>query len=145
MRYFRYSSDVSIHFVPLENFPFIWLRHYYRDLIYPALMAIEQSGFFNVAHLLWHGPTLYNGHLRGPVTLTPVAERLAVELSLPVLKTKVCPNRGSNTNLPHAGWKLCHYATGAICYSYFCKNERRKACCNMVLRFNVFQHGSVPN
>ena len=27
------------------------------------------------------------GHLRGPMTLTPVAERLAVELSLPVLTT----------------------------------------------------------
>ena len=30
-------------------------------------------------HLLQQGPTVYNGHLRGPVTLTPVAERLAVE------------------------------------------------------------------
>ena len=29
-----------------------------------------------------------NGRLRGPVTLTPVAERLAVELSLPVLMTR---------------------------------------------------------
>ena len=35
-------------------------------------------------HPLRHGPTVYNGHLRGPVTLSPVAERLAVELSLPV-------------------------------------------------------------
>ena len=35
-------------------------------------------------HLLGHGPTLYNGHLRGPVKLTPVAERLTVELSLSV-------------------------------------------------------------
>ena len=33
---------------------------------------------------LRHGPTVYNGHRRGPVTLSPVAERLAVELSLPV-------------------------------------------------------------
>ena len=33
-------------------------------------------------HLLRH---VYNGHLRGPVPLTPVAERLAVELSLPGL------------------------------------------------------------
>ena len=32
-------------------------------------------------HLLRHGPIVYNGHLRGPMTLTPVAERLAVELS----------------------------------------------------------------
>ena len=50
-------------------------------------MAIEQWGFFNMPHLLWHWPTLYNGHLRGPVTLTPFAERLAVELSLPVFTT----------------------------------------------------------
>ena len=28
--------------------------------------------------------SIYNGYHRGPVTLTPVAERLAVELSLPV-------------------------------------------------------------
>ena len=33
------------------------------------------------------GHPLNNGHLRGPVTLTPVAERLAVKLSLPVLTT----------------------------------------------------------
>ena len=44
--------------------------------------AIEQWGFFSVPNLQWHGASVYNGHLRGPVTLTPVAERLAVELSL---------------------------------------------------------------
>ena len=32
-------------------------------------------------------PNLSYGHLRGPVTLTPVAERLAMELSLHVLAT----------------------------------------------------------
>ena len=26
--------------------------------------------FFSVPHLLWHGASAYNGHLRGPVTLT---------------------------------------------------------------------------
>ena len=30
-------------------------------------MAIEQWGLFSVPQLLWHGPTLYHGHLRGPV------------------------------------------------------------------------------
>ena len=75
--------------VPLEIFSLIWRRHHCRwravnfDLR-SALMAIEQWGFSNVPHLLRHGPTVYNGHRRGPVTLTPVAERLAVELSLPV-------------------------------------------------------------
>ena len=47
-----------------------------------ALMAIEQWGFFSVP--LWHGPSAYKGLLRGPVTFTPVAESLAVELSIPV-------------------------------------------------------------
>ena len=41
--------------------------------------------------------SVYNGHLRGPVTLTLIAERLAVELSLPVFTTKVCPDWDSNT------------------------------------------------
>ena len=51
-------------------------------------------------HPLRHRPTVYNGHLRGPVTLTPNAERLAVELSVPVFTTKVCRDRGSNPDLP---------------------------------------------
>ena len=40
-------------------------------------MAIEQLG------LGWHGASKYNGHIRGPMTLTPIAKRLAVEMSLP--------------------------------------------------------------
>ena len=50
-------------------------------------------------HPLRYGPTVYNGHLRGPLTLTPVAERLAVKLSLHVFTTKVCRDRGSNNDL----------------------------------------------
>ena len=79
-------------FVPVENFSFIWRRHHYRrraanfDLC-SAFMVIEQWGFFSVPHLLWHGASVYNGYLRGSVTLTAIAERLAVELSLPVLST----------------------------------------------------------
>ena len=38
-------------------------------------MAIVQWGFFSVPHLLWHEASFYDGHLRGPVTLTPNAER----------------------------------------------------------------------
>ena len=77
--------------VPLKNFSLIWRRHHYRwkaenfDLC-QVIIAIKQWGFFNVSHLLWHGASVYNGHLREPVTLTPIAERLAVECtwSLPV-------------------------------------------------------------
>ena len=36
-------------------------------------------------HLMLHALTVYNGHLQGPVTLTPVVERLAVDLSPTVL------------------------------------------------------------
>ena len=42
---------------------------------------------FKRAHLLWHTTSVDNGHLQGPLALTPVAERLAVELSLPFLAT----------------------------------------------------------
>ena len=45
--------------------------------------------------LLWHRPTLYNFHFRGPVTLTSVAERLAVELLLPTFTT--CISRWRST------------------------------------------------
>ena len=34
---------------------------------------------------LRHGTSVYYGYLRGPVTLTPVVDRLAMELSIPVL------------------------------------------------------------
>ena len=73
--------------VPLEIFSLIWRRHHYRWRAanldpWSAFMAIEQWRFFSVPHLLWHGSSVYNDHLRGPVTLTPIAERYAVELSL---------------------------------------------------------------
>ena len=71
--------------VPLENCSHIWRRHHYRwraanfDLC-SVLMSIEQWGFISVPHLLWHEASIYYGYLRGPVTLTPIAERLAVKL-----------------------------------------------------------------
>ena len=43
------------------------------------------------------GASVSNGHLRGPVTLAPNAERLAVELSQPILTTLVCNGWYSNT------------------------------------------------
>ena len=77
--------------IQLENFSLICKTYHCRKRaanvdICSALMAIEQWGFSSVLHLLCHGESVYNGHLGGPVTLTPNAERLAVELSLPVLK-----------------------------------------------------------
>ena len=59
-----------------------------------APMAIEQWGF----HLMWHGASVYNGHRWRPMTLIPVAEHLAVELSLPVFMTWVCHDWDSNSH-----------------------------------------------
>ena len=43
-------------------------------------------------HLLCHGASVYNCYLRGPVTLTPNAKRLAVELSLFALRLRTVAN-----------------------------------------------------
>ena len=98
-------------FVPLENFSNLWRRHHDRrrassfDLC-SALMTIEQWGFFSVSYLLWHGASVYNGHIH-PVTLTTIVERLPVELSLPFLRLglsrlrfehKTFPLRGERSN-----------------------------------------------
>ena len=94
-RLMKSSSSFQVclgFYVPLEKVSLIWRRHHDRrrasnvDLC-SALMAIEQSGFFSEPHLLWHETSAYNGHLRGPVTLTPNAERFVVELSLTDLTT----------------------------------------------------------
>ena len=64
-------------------------------------MAIEQWGLFGMPHLLWHGASFYNGQRRGPVTPTPIPERLAVELSLSLLTTQFCRGLDSK-NQPSA-------------------------------------------
>ena len=76
-RIFHSYRDVTIAGKGLQSLTYA--RH--------SCMATEHGGFFNVPLPLWHGPTVYNGHLRGPVTLAPVLERLAVELSLPSFTT----------------------------------------------------------
>ena len=82
----RFNSDMVFikgFVVPFKNFSLIWRCHHYRWktanfnlIVFSALIAIEQWGFFSVPRLLWHGTSVYNGHLWGPLTLTPVAERL---------------------------------------------------------------------
>ena len=78
--------------IPLKRFSFILRCHHYLwKAVYfdicSALMAIEHWGFFSMPHLLWHEASVYNGHLRGPVTLTHIVENSAVERSLPVFTT----------------------------------------------------------
>ena len=71
-----------------------WRRHNYNEglhiLPYACeLMAIEKRGFFKVFTPTVLRGIRFNGHIRGSVTITPDAERFAVELSLPVFTTKV--------------------------------------------------------
>ena len=56
-------------------------------LILTYAWHVRPLGSFSVPHLLWHGTSVYDIHLRWPVTLAPNAERLAVELSLHVWTT----------------------------------------------------------
>ena len=61
------------------------------------------------------GHPFNKGHLRVPVTLTPIAERLAVGLSLPVFTTLVCRGWDLNTQPSACGANaLTLWATAAV-------------------------------
>ena len=77
--------------------------------------------FFSVPHLLWHGAFVNNGrHLRGLVTLTPIAERLTVELSLPVFITSVCRDWDSNTQPSACGSNALNHCAAAAVLNFQC-------------------------
>ena len=40
----------------------------------PAAMTPGQWGFFSVTHLPWHGESVYNDHIRAPMTLAAIRE-----------------------------------------------------------------------
>ena len=83
-RFFHSYGDVTIvcegpqiltyarHSWPLTSEGYLAF-HTCCDTGHPFIMVIPE------------GASVYNGHLRGPLTLTPIAGHLAVELSLPVL------------------------------------------------------------
>ena len=76
---------INLFFRPtlMDTSPLPVKDYNFWPIICSALMTIDQWVFLNVPHLLWHAPTLINGHLRETRdTHTPVAERLAVELSI---------------------------------------------------------------
>ena len=62
-RIFHSYGDVTITGEELQILTYV--RH--------AWPCIEQWGFFSVPYLLWHGTSVYNGCLQGPMTLTPIA------------------------------------------------------------------------
>ena len=74
---------LSVVIVPHENFSLNITNERLQifDLC-SALLAIGQWGFFKVPRIFWRGASVSNGHLRVPVTLTLIAERLAVTTCL---------------------------------------------------------------
>ena len=79
------SSSILINFSFVCLF--VWGLSSANFNLCSALKAIEQLGCFSVPSLLWHETSVYNGNLRGHVTLTPIAERLAVDLSITAFTT----------------------------------------------------------
>ena len=67
------------------------------------------------SHTYCDSGTVYDSHLRGPVTLTPIAERLAVERSLHVFTTYVSRGWDSNTQPSACGANAhTHCATATV-------------------------------
>ena len=72
------SPNVSeIIAIIIDNFSLIWRRHHYQWRAAPMLgnhghWAVRVH---SVPHLLWHGASVYTGHIWGSVSLTPIADR----------------------------------------------------------------------
>ena len=72
-------------FVPIENFSLIWRRHYYRRRASNYYLYTWNSWPLSSEGSLACNTFCDTGHtLIMGVTLVPISERLAVELSLPV-------------------------------------------------------------
>ena len=65
LRIFHSYGDVTIAGEGLQIWTYV--RH--------SWPLSSEGNVFSVPHLLCHGASVYNGHLRGPETLTPIAER----------------------------------------------------------------------
>ena len=132
-------------FRPTRKFSLTWRRHHYRwgaaNFDLRSALSSEQWGFWSVLHLLWHGDPIIkvisedpaaviwpkycrygakhyiiiNQSIRGPVTLTPVVERLAGELPLPVFTTSVYRGWDLNTQTSACGENaLTNCASAAV-------------------------------
>ena len=66
---FTHLETSPLHWKAIELNPYSALRTFKAIKFNPqsALRTIQQWEFFNVPHLLWHGPTLCNGHLRSHI------------------------------------------------------------------------------
>ena len=120
----KQSTDRSLRFfcleffVPLENLSFgddtiagegLGILTYARHL-----GPLSSQGSLACQTYCDTGHPFYTGHLRGPVALIPNAERLSVELSLPVLTIQGCCAWDSNIqHSPCGANALTHCATTA--------------------------------
>ena len=102
------SGPLVWNFLPHSFYPFthkvnyhFWSRAANIDTCL-TLMAVELWGFSSVPHPVWHVTSVYIGYLQGPMALTPVAKRLAVTLSLLVLRTNSVAAGIRASNLSHA-------------------------------------------
>ena len=127
----KYFMFVYLGFiVQLDNFSLIWRNNHnwwkaaHFDLC-SGHMIIEHGGFFNLPHLMWHGASVYNGHLCRHVTLKPIAERLVVEINV----TNV------TTWFYYLGLSRLRFERQTLLLLDHCSNPLRhgRGCCNVVI------------
>ena len=90
--------------------------------------------FFSLPHILWHWASVYNGHIRWLVALTPVAERF--KLSLPIFTIGLSGLDANTQPFACEVYALTNWATAAV---------RLLICvviCYIMARSKVFDHGS---
>ena len=90
--------------------------------------------FFSLPHILWHWASVYNGHIRWHVALTPVAERF--KLSLPIFTIGLSGLDANTQPFACEVYALTNWATAAV---------RLLICvviCYIMARSKVFDHGS---
>ena len=86
--------------------------------------------------------SVYNGHQRGPVTLTPIADRLAVELSLhvPVYTTQVFRGWDSNTKPSACEANALVYCANAAGHKTINKLWNTTRDCRVIINSTVVVH-----
>ena len=103
-----------------SRFSLIWRHHHDRRNSkfdrYSPLMAREQRGLFSVPHLLWHGTSVYNGHLYGPVNTCFNDLALSERGSNAVFP----PERRTLDSVPVWGIPFCRFP---ICRVHFAESQ----------------------
>ena len=98
----------------------------------------SHSRLFHSLPMKGYKASIYNGHLRGPVTLTPNAEHLSVELSLPVLTTQA--SRGWYSNTPPSACGAKEYLFKNVNDINQKKNTLTLFLYTVIFVYNVLKH-----